>query len=170
MWKRSLAASIIGGAVLTAGLFAQGPELPPGPMQGTASVACLLCHDAGIIVQQKLTKATWGKVVDKMTGFGAPVLPDDRESLVNYLAGNFGPPVRKLAGKSRGEDETSDALSPACLICHDEGIIVQQQLSRAAWAKTVDKMTGLGAPVAPGDRDALIDYLSSRFPPLSDKD
>ena len=61
-------------------------------------------------------------------------------------------------------------LLPLLKICHDESIVVQQQLSRAAWAKTVDKMTGLGAPVAPGDRDALIDYLSSRFPPLSDKD
>jgi hypothetical protein len=53
----------------------------------------------------------------------------------------------------------------ACLECHEARIILQQQLSKAAWTKEVDKMTKWGAVVDPSQRDALIDYLSTNFGP-----
>lgn len=53
----------------------------------------------------------------------------------------------------------------ACTVCHDSGIIAQQRLSKDAWTKEVDKMVRWGTQLEPGDRDALIDYLSSSFPP-----
>jgi hypothetical protein len=53
----------------------------------------------------------------------------------------------------------------ACLECHEARIVLQQQLSKAAWTKEVDKMTKWGALVDPSDRDALIDYLSMNFAP-----
>jgi hypothetical protein len=55
-------------------------------------------------------------------------------------------------------------MKTACLECHDSGIIVQQRLAKAAWAKEVDKMIKWGAVVDPGDRDAFIEYLSTNFP------
>ena len=53
----------------------------------------------------------------------------------------------------------------ACLECHESRIILQQRLSKAAWTKEVDKMAKWGALVDSKDRDALIDYLSTNFPP-----
>ncbi|HEY4053107.1 MAG TPA: hypothetical protein VGL74_05170, partial [Terriglobales bacterium] len=53
----------------------------------------------------------------------------------------------------------------ACLMCHDSHIIVQQRLSKTAWGKEVDKMIKWGAIVNPSDRDALVDYFSTNFPP-----
>src|SRR5579863_9850056 len=60
--------------------FAQKPaasnptaDLPPGPMQAKATTACLECHEARIILQQRLSKAAWTKEVDKMTKWGAIV-------------------------------------------------------------------------------------------------
>ena len=53
----------------------------------------------------------------------------------------------------------------ACLGCHDARIILQQQLTGTGWTKNVDKMIRWGAPVAPEDRDALIDYFAQSFPP-----
>ena len=53
----------------------------------------------------------------------------------------------------------------ACMECHDSSIIVQQRLSRAAWAKEMDKMIKWGAVVNAKDRDALIDYFSVNFGP-----
>lgn len=53
----------------------------------------------------------------------------------------------------------------ACTECHDSRIILQQRLGKAAWTKEVDKMVKWGAVVDPADRDALIDYFSSNFPP-----
>src|ERR1700674_987006 len=37
-------------------LRAQSPGLPPGPAQAKVRTACLECHDADIIVQQRLSK------------------------------------------------------------------------------------------------------------------
>jgi hypothetical protein len=66
-------------------------ELPPGPELNKARTACLTCHDAHIIVQQRLSKAAWGKEVDKMVKWGAIVDPADRDPLVDYFATNFAP-------------------------------------------------------------------------------
>jgi sulfite oxidase len=53
----------------------------------------------------------------------------------------------------------------ACLTCHDQGMMVQQHLTRAQWDREMNKMTGWGAPVKPEDRDAILQYLSDQFKP-----
>ena len=64
--------------------------LPAGPTQEKATNACLTCHDAHIIVQQRLSKAAWTKEVDKMTKWGASVDPQDRDAFIEYFSSNFG--------------------------------------------------------------------------------
>lgn len=66
-------------------------DLPAGPMQAKATAACMECHEARIILQQRLSKAAWTKEVDKMTKWGAVVDPADRDALIDYLSANFGP-------------------------------------------------------------------------------
>jgi mono/diheme cytochrome c family protein len=66
-------------------------DLPAGPMQAKATTACLECHEARIILQQRLTKPAWTKEVDKMTKWGAVVDPADRDALIDYLSANFSP-------------------------------------------------------------------------------
>lgn len=66
-------------------------DLPAGSMQQKATTACLECHEARIILQQRLNKATWTKEVDKMVKWGAVVDPNDRDALIDYLSTNFGP-------------------------------------------------------------------------------
>jgi hypothetical protein len=82
-----LLASFLAAATLA--LWAQAPDLPPGPLQAKARTACMECHDAGIILQQRLSRAAWTKEVDKMRGWGALVAPEDREAFIDYLASNF---------------------------------------------------------------------------------
>ena len=83
------------------------PDLPPGAMQNKARTACTTCHDAHIIVQQRLSKAAWGKEVDKMTKWGAILNPADRDGLVGYFSTNFPPDkpayvaVRSASHKSK---------------------------------------------------------------------
>jgi hypothetical protein len=67
----------------------QSPDLPPGPVQAKLKTACLECHDAGIIVQQRLSKAAWAREVDKMIRWGAVVDPADRDAFIDYLSANF---------------------------------------------------------------------------------
>ena len=66
-------------------------ELPAGAMQRKATTACLECHEARIIVQQRLSKAAWTKEVDKMVKWGAVVDVTDRDALIDYLSTNFNP-------------------------------------------------------------------------------
>ena len=87
-------------------------NLPAGPMQAKATTSCLECHEARIILQQRLSKGAWTKEVDKMTKWGAVVDPADRDALIDYLSTNFSPdqpaydPQHTAADKS-GSGKTS---------------------------------------------------------------
>ena len=96
--KPLLIISTIAVATLATALAAQKSvpanvtaDLPPGPMQAKATAACMECHEARIILQQRLSKAGWTKDVDKMTKWGALVDPADRDALIDYLSSTFSP-------------------------------------------------------------------------------
>ena len=139
---------------------------------------CVSCHEADIIVSQRLSIAAWTRSVDKMVRWGATITPAEREVLHPYLAANFGPrPFDSVGSASRvnlaqGGPAASHATSDAgaatykrvCTTCHETDIIEQQRLTRGRWVGSVDKMIRWGATVAPGEKDALVDYLASRFP------
>jgi mono/diheme cytochrome c family protein len=57
----------------------------------------------------------------------------------------------------RGKQEESRA----CIACHSLRIVHSQRLSRAAWTRELDKMTGWGTKIT--DRDALLEYLLANF-------
>ena len=56
-----------------------------------------------------------------------------------------------------------EGYKAACFACHDEHMMRQQRLTRAQWDRELNKMTGWGAEIKPQDRDAILNYLSSRF-------
>ncbi len=66
-------------------------QLPAGPAKEKAETACVSCHEARIIVQQRLPKAAWEKEVDKMIKWGAEVDTKDRDALIDYFSANFPP-------------------------------------------------------------------------------
>lgn len=130
MWLRNTV--LIAAAALVAGLasWAQtaaprtggpaqgaGEGLPSGSMQAKATTACLECHDARIILQQRLSKAGWTREVDKMMKWGALVEASDREPLIDYLNVNFGvdqapyQPTRLAPAKPKGQKSQRDARS-----------------------------------------------------------
>jgi hypothetical protein len=53
---------------------------------------CLVCHDARLIEQQRLTIAGWTRELDKMIGWGAMLTESERDLLARYLARKFGLP------------------------------------------------------------------------------
>jgi mono/diheme cytochrome c family protein len=66
-------------------------ELPPGEGKAVADQACLNCHSADMVRQQRLTEKQWTAEVTKMTGWGAEVPDSKRDALLAYLVKNFGP-------------------------------------------------------------------------------
>jgi hypothetical protein len=85
---------VLAAALLcSASIVAQTPNapLPPGEAKEKAEAACLTCHEARIIVQQRLSKVAWTKELDKMIKWGAEVDPKDHDALIDYFSANFGP-------------------------------------------------------------------------------
>ena len=66
----------------------EGPNLAEPARFGSA---CVVCHESDIIQQQRLTRAQWDREINKMTGWGASVAPEERNDFLNFLAGRFGP-------------------------------------------------------------------------------
>jgi len=65
--------------------------LPAGAGKELVESACLPCHSADILVQQRLTEKQWTASVDKMIRWGAVVDEKRKAELVAYLARHFGP-------------------------------------------------------------------------------
>jgi hypothetical protein len=72
-------------------LAQQGPRLPAASIEPKVRTACAECHDAQMLLQQRLSRGTWTKEVDKMVRWGAVVDPKDRDAIIDYLSTNFPP-------------------------------------------------------------------------------
>lgn len=148
--------------VALASTAASAQTLPPGPGADVLKAKCVSCHEADIIVSQRLSLAAWTRSVDKMVRWGVAITPAEREALHPYLAANFGP---KAVASHAATEAAAATYQRACTTCHETDIIEQQRLTRGRWVGSVDKMIRWGATVKPEEKDALVDYLASRFPP-----
>jgi mono/diheme cytochrome c family protein len=52
--------------------------------------ACLTCHEADLIEQQRLTRTGWTREIEKMMRWGALVPDSEKQPLADYLARRFG--------------------------------------------------------------------------------
>ena len=66
---------------------------PPGAGATIAASQCLICHSAGMVLQQPpLTKDEWRAEIAKMrSAYGAPIPEDQIEALSEYLKNINGP-------------------------------------------------------------------------------
>ena len=104
-WTRSVDKMVRWGATVTpaerevlqpylAAHFAPKPAASHATTEaGAASYrrACLTCHEADIIEQQKLSRTGWTRSVEKMMRWGATIGDTEKEPLIEYLSSRFGP-------------------------------------------------------------------------------
>jgi hypothetical protein len=98
MWR---SAAAIGPVALVAGLaigLAAGRSpaqtanpLPPGEHMPLVLGACIPCHSAEMVAQQRLDRATWEAIVDRMITYGAPITPETRPLILEYLVTRLAP-------------------------------------------------------------------------------
>jgi hypothetical protein len=67
-------------------------QLKPGPGLDKVSTLCNICHTLKYITMQPpLSKATWSAEVNKMIKvMGAPINEQDANTIIDYLAANYG--------------------------------------------------------------------------------
>lgn len=56
------------------------------------------------------------------------------------------------------------SFKQVCLGCHGEEAMAQQRLNRTQWEREIEKMQRWGARVTPENKEAIVDYLSNRYP------
>ena len=148
--------------VVMASQMVSTQTLPAGPGADVLKSRCVICHESDIITSQKLSLTGWTNSVNKMVRWGSQITPEEREALLPYLAANFAP---KPAASHASTEAGAATYKRACLVCHDADIIEQQKLSKTGWTRSVEKMMRWGASVTDADKEPLVDYLASRFPP-----
>jgi hypothetical protein len=65
--------------------------LPPGEHMPLVLGACIMCHSPEMVAQQRLDRATWEAIVDRMITYGAPITRETRPLILDYLASRLGP-------------------------------------------------------------------------------
>jgi hypothetical protein len=69
--------------------------LPEGPGREEVFYACNVCHSIRLVTQQRLPRRRWDELLDTMVekqGM-APLPPEDRGLILDYLAGQLNPEV-----------------------------------------------------------------------------
>jgi len=105
--RRTVAFAVLAGAAALVALSRlsgdTGPTAHPPPPSATlpegagrelAEHACLICHSAMLITQQRKDSTAWEKTVRQMETWGAPVPPAEHDSLRLYLTTQLGPAPR----------------------------------------------------------------------------
>lgn len=161
---RLAATALVLGGLLhgAAALDAQSPTLPASAGVEVAKAKCIGCHEADLIVSQRLSPTGWDREVAKMERWGATLTADERRALVGYLTREFG--VRPAASHDAAAVAAGEAVfKEACRMCHDDDLSEQQRLTAAGWGREVDKMVRWGAKVSAEEKPALVAYLTSRW-------
>ncbi len=159
------------GTSLSAPPVATGlQELPEGKGVEIVRERCLICHEADLIVQQRLSYTGWAREVDKMIRWGATMSEAEKGAVVNYLTVYFGPrPLSRSTTAAPTESSPGERgleiFKSKCLLCHEADLTEQQRLSRAGWMREVEKMIRWGAPVTEAEKEPLVDYLFKNYGP-----
>ncbi len=104
--SKPLKAALALAAVLAVGVWSGGgmpsvnasrQDLPEGKGVELARDKCVTCHEADVIVAQRLTRQGWTREVEKMVRWGAKVTDAEKGPLVDYLSKHYGPRPLKAA-------------------------------------------------------------------------
>jgi hypothetical protein len=90
MWRSLRTAALL---ALTAGMAlgfrlalasAQNTPIPQTPGWELV-MRCVICHSVEVAVQQRFGPRGWSDTLDRMIKYGAPIPPEDKETLLVYL-------------------------------------------------------------------------------------
>jgi cytochrome c5 len=161
----AFAAAALAGAV--SAHAQQGRALPPGEGHDLVAVACSQCHGLNLIMAMHDGPAGWRGFVTNMVVRGAQLNQREADTVIAYLAANFGPTAPSAATL-----EAAAALPPGpgkelvetrCTLCHDLERIAGVKRDRAHWPDLVANMAGRGAPVTPEEQKTIAAYLAANF-------
>ncbi len=142
------------------------PQWPPGAGSEIVSVACVQCHTPNIIMGMRKSSAGWRAHVYDMFIRGAQVRDDEVDTVVDYLATNFGPGVNvpKFEIAALPEGDGRELVQQRCgTACHDLTRVTVPRHGRNDWNTVVARMLEIGAPMTPDEGKTISAYLGKNF-------
>jgi hypothetical protein len=86
-----LVMGVAGGHTVEQSAAQPANPLPPDEHMPLVLGACIPCHSAEMVAQQRLDRPTWEAIVDRMISYGAPITPETRSLILRYLETRLGP-------------------------------------------------------------------------------
>ena len=144
---------------------AQGQQLPQGEGRDLVAVACTQCHALAPILVGREGVAGWRRHVHNMVLRGAQLTPSEADTVIRYLAANFGPgnaPPAKVA-VTLPAGAGKELVETRCAACHDLERITIVKRPRQHWPAIVANMVDRGATATPEEARTIAAYLAAQF-------
>ena len=141
--------------------------LPPGEGQAIVQQKCASCHALKVVTGKRASRQQWSTIVDQMIARGADVSDDDIDTLLDYLAKNFGPATTQT-GAEKGHDRTGQVnvntasaseLAAALDLTEEESTSIVSYRERNGnfkdW-RDLTKVPGIDAKKIESNKDRLV--------------
>ena len=170
MIRNLLAAGAVAAALATFPALAQQQQhaslLPPGQGEKIVAVACTQCHAPTTFTGLREDADAWRHQVYDMVLRGAQVGPGDIDTVVNYLATNFGPGINvpqatKPVTLPDGPGKT--LVEQNCVLCHGLDRVAAVKRSSTGWTDVLKRMAFYGAPISGQDEQTIAAYLDAKL-------
>lgn len=148
------------------GQAAAPSALPPGDGKDLVAVACTQCHVLRPILILRDGSAGWKRAVQEMILRGAQLQPQEADTVIQYLAKNFGPgssPMQSGITVSLPAGAGKELVESRCTLCHDLGRVATSKRSKVEWEGTVKDMVERGPAASPEQMQSIISYLTAQF-------
>jgi competence protein ComEA len=135
-------------------LPARAQDLPDGPGKEVLSRVCTQCHGLDQIIELKQTKAEWSALVDTMVSYGAVAKDEEFDTIIDYLAKNFGKAAEKIKVNKATAKEIETGLA---LTTKDAEAIVQYRQKNGDFKNLQDllKVTGVDGKKIEAAKDKI---------------
>lgn len=142
------------------------PQLPAGEGREIVATACTQCHTPQVIMSMRKNAGAWRVHVYDMFVRGAQVTDTEIETVVDYLAANFGPGINvpKYQALALPDGAGRELVQQRCgTACHDLTRISAARHGRGDWAAVVAHMLNIGAPLTAEEGKTITAYLQRNF-------
>ncbi len=144
--------------------------MPEGEGKAMVTSVCTTCHSLGNVVNTRSSRDDWEQSVNEMIARGAQIFPDEMETIVNYLAANYG--SQSAGSASSGSGGSMSSLSAGqqlfqdkCFQCHGDTMWRDLKQDRRSWEGTLYRMVGRGALWTEDEIGQMADYLAGAYGP-----
>lgn len=156
------------GFALATPARAQAPAaspLPNGEGKDIVATACTQCHGLNTFTPWRENAQAWRNQVYDMVLRGAQIAPTEMDTVVKYLATNFGPGVNvpKGADVTLTDGQGKEVVEGGCALCHGLDRVVAAKRSKGEWQLIVKRMIFLGAPLDGDQANTVVSYLDSNY-------